>query len=399
MKCVACKKTIANGSHFCNRCGAKQPVSCTPPPPESVPRKSKLSNGSGTVYRRGKTWTACVTRYARSPFDTGEHKDIKRITKTKGGFRTKTEARLACVDLAKELDCALTGVSRTNNALTLAHYFGVVETQHLPSLCVEKQQAYRNAWKRLQPMADIPIHDITAENLRSIAEASCSSRGQLVSLKALLSKIFFYAAADGLTSKDLPSFIKIPPPAKPNRDAFSREECANILDLWSEGDEIAGYILLLIGTGMMPGELHKLKKDMIDFDNSCIRGVGIKTKQRRAQSVLLPAFVVPILRHFVDTVPGELVLPYSNDRFYRRYYATLEKAGCRPLCPYCCRHTTQTILALDPAISPSQAARFLRHSVQMANIYTHVSEAEAQPGGNSLSSFFASQPTTTDPQE
>lgn len=388
MKCIACNRSIANGSRFCNRCGAAQPPSRTVLQEAAAPRKSKLANGNGTVYRRGKTWTACVTRYAStSPTP-------KRISKTKGGFRTKTEARLACIELAKELEHCASGAPQTQQVYTLEHYFRVVEAEHIPSLCPEKQQAYRNAWSRLAPLSDVPIRSITAENLRAIAESSCSSRGQLVALKVLLSKIFFYASADGLASKDLPSFIKIPPPAKPDRDAFSREECANILNLWSAGDEIAGYILILIGTGMMPGELHKLTKDMIDFSNACIRGAGLKTAQRRTQSVLLPAFVLPILQHFVDTVPGDKVLPYSNDQFYRRYYATLEKANCRPLCPYCCRHTTQTILALDASISPSQAARFLRHSIQMANIYTHVSASEAQPGGSSLSSFFAPAPSS-----
>lgn len=387
MKCIACKRPIANGSRYCNRCGAEQPRRTEPSP--SPERRTKMANGSGTVYRRGKTWTACVTRYV----DPSGKSSCNRISKTKGGFRTKTEARLACADLAKalasETDASVMFSVESN---TVAHYFEIVEKEHIPTLCEAKQQAYRNAWKRLEPIAQLPIRNITADNLRSIAESSCTSRGQMISLKTLLMKIFFYAAIDGLTSKDLPSFIKIPPAAKPNRDSFSREECARIVALWEKGDEIAGYILLLIGTGMMPGELRKLKKDMIDFENACIRGVGLKTAQRREQSVLLPPFVLPILQHFTQTVPGELILPYSSFQFYKRYYDTLEKASCRPLCPYCCRHTTQTILSLDPSISPGQAARFLRHSVQMASVYTHISDKEAQPSASSLSTFFSDSP-------
>ena len=43
MKCIACKRSIANGSRFCNRCGAAQPPSRTVLQEAAAPRKSKLA--------------------------------------------------------------------------------------------------------------------------------------------------------------------------------------------------------------------------------------------------------------------------------------------------------------------------------------------------------------------
>ena len=47
-------------------------------------------NGQGTAFRRGSTWTACVTIDWIQPSDPSKPK--KPLRKTKGGFATKKEA-------------------------------------------------------------------------------------------------------------------------------------------------------------------------------------------------------------------------------------------------------------------------------------------------------------------
>lgn len=394
MKCIACGKTIPNGSPFCNRCGARQNASshlpATPARPELRAKHTRAANGQGTVVRRGKTWTACVTRYIYLPDPDNPSVSIcKRLTKSKGGFRTKTDARQACTQLSEALDKA--SLPKKNYDATLAHYFVTVERDYLPSLSLNKQRQYKKAWRDLSPLSSIPIREITVNTLCDFVASACKTRTDIVSMKAVLFKIFRLAAADGLTSKDLPSFIKVPPQPKTDRDAFSREECLRIFDLWNAGNTFSGYILLMIATGMMPGELRALKKDMVDLDNHIIQGVGMKTEQRKTQAVILPQVVLPILRFFLETVPGDFVCPYrTTDTFNPRYYKTLEEANCRRLVPYCCRHTTQTILALDSTVSISQAARILRHSIKMAETYTHVSDTEASSTSGSFSAFLHS---------
>ena len=78
MICNKCNKVIPDDSVFCAYCGKKlvreQPV-------------RRRANGTGTVFKRGSTWSARVT--------TGWiYEDGKKVQKysQKGGFRTKTEA-------------------------------------------------------------------------------------------------------------------------------------------------------------------------------------------------------------------------------------------------------------------------------------------------------------------
>ena len=80
MFCRKCKKEIPEGSAFCCWCGTKQ--TAVRPPVKT------RGNGTGTVYKRGKTWEIQVTLGFRYDAETGK---LKRIARTKGGFKTKTD--------------------------------------------------------------------------------------------------------------------------------------------------------------------------------------------------------------------------------------------------------------------------------------------------------------------
>ena len=74
--CIKCKQEIPDISVYCMFCGKKQ---------SAGPRAAKKvhnPNGTGTVYKRGSTWTAQL-RVKRHGFT---------ASRTKGGFATKAEA-------------------------------------------------------------------------------------------------------------------------------------------------------------------------------------------------------------------------------------------------------------------------------------------------------------------
>ena len=73
------------------------------------------ANGTGTVYRRGRTWTACVTMDWVFPDD--PYKPKKPIRKTKGGFPTRTAALNYCPILLAG------GHEKPSEAPRLSHYW------------------------------------------------------------------------------------------------------------------------------------------------------------------------------------------------------------------------------------------------------------------------------------
>ena len=81
MECIKCKQPLQDDFLYCPYCGKKQ-----------ITQKTKTSrsrpNGTGTVYKRGKTWTASYVH----GYVIQEDGKLKTVRSTKGGFRTKKEA-------------------------------------------------------------------------------------------------------------------------------------------------------------------------------------------------------------------------------------------------------------------------------------------------------------------
>ena len=126
---------------------------------------------------------------------------------------------------------------------------------------------------------------------------------------------------------------------------------------------------------MMPGELLKLKKDMIDFEkNEIVRG-GIKTKKRKETPMVFPDFVAPVLHELCEESKSRVgnICCINKDNFYKRYYECLELAGVQKLPPYSCRHTTATALAMKN-IDPFTIQDIMRHArYSTTEKYIHIS--------------------------
>ena len=194
------------------------------------------------------------------------------------------------------------------------------------------------------------------------------------------------AAADGYVSKDIPSFIQLPKHEKNERQPFSDTEQAALWKLYETGDMRAAIPLLMIYTGMMPGEVRKLRIENIDLQNQIVTGIGMKTAVRKATPVVLANTIIPLVENMIKNVrhDGYLCPPY-REKFYELYYGALEAAGVRKLPPYSCRHTTATALAVTKNIAPQTIKKVMRwSSAAMLNNYAHPNQDDALKAVNSL---------------
>ena len=99
-----------------------------------------------------------------------------------------------------------------------------------------------------------------------------------------------------------------------------------------------GFALIMIYSGMMPGELLKCKKEMIDFQQQTIAGAGLKTKERRSKPIVIPDFIIPILQEICDSHGHKSLVGMNRDRFYECYHEMAARLDIRDLPPYSCRH-------------------------------------------------------------
>lgn len=330
-------------------------------------------NGQGCAYQRKgyTTWTAEVVVGWRPPNKEGG-KPIP-IKRTKGGFKLKKEALNCCQKLLAG------GEEKPKVAPRLAEYWTTYFDGEYKKLSKSKQTAYRIAWNKLKPIQYMRIDSITVEALRSAVKAACPTYYPARDCKSLLVNLFTLAGADGYVNKDLPSYIVLPPLEEKERQPFSDIEQSALWKLYESGERRAAIPLLMIYTGMMPGEAFGLKVENIDLEKRIIAHVGLKTKVRKATPIVLANDILPVVEDLVaNAQKSGYIWKRNEDEWYASYYAALESAGCRKLPPYSCRHTTATALAITEGIAPQTIKRVMRWSTtKMLDRYAHPEMSDA----------------------
>lgn len=368
MICPRCSRAVPDDAILCCYCG-RTIVRQKPAHAHQRP------NGSGYAYRRGKTWTAVYTPEWRTDEDGKRH----RVRVTKGGFKLKSDALEYCAILKNG------GVKK--KAPSLQHYWDLYLNNEYTKLSQSKQMAYRIAWNKCAAIRFKPVDAITVSDIRMAVSQKAPTYYPARDMKVLLGHLFDLAGADRWVDKDLPDFIILPDLNEKERQPFTEEEQAALWRVYDAGNRTAALPLIMIYTGMMPGEMQALKLDMIDLDHQRIVGGGMKTKVRRASPVFLPDAIIPILAEEMQASTSKVgyVWPHNERSFYDRYYAALEAAGCRRLEPYSCRHTTATALAITENIAPQTIKKIMRwSSTKMLDTYAHPTDKDAMAAINRI---------------
>lgn len=367
MTCRKCQRETPPDALYCPYCGLE-----LKPTPKS--RKGRTRpNGAGTAYRRNRTWTSSVV--VGWKIINGKATPVRR---TRGGFSTKREALEYCSVLRNE--------KAKKKAPKLIEYWDIYYNGELQKLSASKQTAYSGAWKKLDDLYYRPVDQITVAEMRQVVAQNATTYYTVKDCKTVLTRLFELAAADGWCSKDIPSFIVLPKLEEKERQAFGNSEQLALWKLYESGDIRAAIPLLMICTGMMPGEAQNLRVENINLEELEITGVGMKTKVRKKSPIIIPRDALPLVEDLITNAqPSGYIWPRDEKRWYTSYYGALEAAGCRRLEPYCCRHTTATRLAITESIAPQTIQRMMRWSTsRMLDRYAHPDKSDVHDAANTI---------------
>ncbi|MBQ1789366.1 MAG: tyrosine-type recombinase/integrase [Oscillospiraceae bacterium] len=379
MICPKCRKDSPPDAAFCPYCGRKLAP--------GKPRRAKSrGNGTGCAYWDPvhRYWVAqIVDGYRELPAFSLDNPENRKqripIKKTKSGFKRREDALAYCQTLKN-------GEQKPDAAPTLAHYWETYKSGAYEALSASKQQAYRTAWNKLEKIKDTRIDQLTVSGLQDLVAEKCSSYYTTRDVRTLLINLFRIAAAEGYVRQEIPTFIQLPHLEETEQTPFSETEQKALWKSYEDGDIRAAVPLLMIYTGMMPGEAMKLKVEQIDIPGRRIHGAGMKTKVRKNTDIVLADSIVPVVQDLIDHAqPSGYIWKRDEKEWYQNYHAVLQDAGCRDLPPYSCRHTTATALAVTKNIAPQTVRKVMRWSTaRMLDRYAHPDQDDALDAVNTL---------------
>lgn len=376
MICQKCKKTVPDGSMFCNHCGKKL----------SVQKKRSVKvrgNGQGTAYKRGSTWTACATVGWVFPDDPSKPK--KPVRKTKGGFKTKKEAIAYCSVLLKSGD--------ELHRMTLKDAWDAWSAMYESRVIKSTMDGYEAAYKHFSKLHNTYMDLISADELQKCMDECEAGKRTHQNMKCIAGLLWGYAFDHDAVRKNVTENLYIGKGISVQRDPIDANEVKAIR---SDIGKIryAEYIYCLCYLGFRPGEMLELKKDMLyctvlpaEKDRKATPVWyfvnGKKTVAGKDRVVIVPDNILEIIlsRLFV---PGTDLLfpmyvfsrtkdpkfvcfkPMRHDYFNKHVFKPLMAShGFSPKkVPYCARHTYANLLK-NAAGSDKDKAAMIGHSTYL----------------------------------
>lgn len=343
MLCRKCKKEIPDESVFCNHCGAKQ---------EAVKKTTKgrtRGNGEGTVYQRGKTWTARVI--------VGWWLDDAGVAhphlRTKGGFKTKKEALECLPELRKTEGDQLIGI-------TFQKLYEKWRAVHETKVGEAAMSCHSAAFKHFKPIWGVRFDKLVTEDMQKCVDECKSGRRTKENMKSVANLVYNYAIARKVVATNFAQHIYVGNEKKGTHPAFTLKQVEQIRKAAEDGDIRAIYTYCLIYLGFRPGEMLALKRDSYHNEDGVEYFVGGgKTEAGTNRTVPISPKIKPYLYSLILKAdpylfPREDGKRMNDECFRDKYfYPLLADLGIQPMpirhqsaeyVPYSCRHTFANLL-------------------------------------------------------
>lgn len=313
------------------------------------PRKVKTrGNGQGTAYQRGRTWTAkIVVRYDHVKQDDGTEKLVP-VTKTKGGFKSKTDALRYCEEMRKN-------PNKVESNETFAQVYERWRSFYESRITSTTMACYKAAFKHFSTIQHYKMNTLSAEELQKCIDDCSKGRSTKDDMRTVCSLVYKYAMQQGIVDVNQAQFLFPGKEKKGTRPPFSTEELDIIRKAVGQYP-YADYVYFLCYTGFRPNEFLSLKKEAyheveLNGEKVPLLVGGFKTEAGTNRYVTISPKIQSILKAQMEK-NGEYIFPNGDDgsmmddEFFRRhcFKPLMDKLGISGKVPYSCRHTFANLL-------------------------------------------------------
>lgn len=340
-------------------------------------KRRKLPNGTGSIERvlkspQGKTRLKQYRARLPAKYDSMG----KKIQKDIGFFKTYNEA----------LD-ALLNYKAPAPAITFKElYYKFKDTNKFKNLTQKTKDRYDNAFSKFATIHDYNISEILFTDLQEVLDTMEEdgyykkvkgklkrydySRDSIDRLRTVAKKIFDTAVKNNIINYNLAESLDVGGKGiRRKKEIFTQDEIESLYQSIPKNPN-AMHVLVLIFTGMRPGEYRELTKNKIDLDKNTIEDFGEKTEAGKTRKMFIHPKIKEIIKYLMDKSETGYLLEsnvlklgnVSETTFNKKiYYPALERAGVKKKIPYSCRYTFATI-AHNSGVDDKALQRLMGHT-------------------------------------
>ncbi|MBO7709896.1 MAG: tyrosine-type recombinase/integrase [Lachnospiraceae bacterium] len=265
---------------------------------EKKRRTKSRGNGTGTAYysQQYRYWVAQVITGWRISAD---DKPLVPIKRTKGGFKTRDKALQYCPVLLAE------HTGEQPDEMTLQQVYDAWEPWYAPRVDPSTMASYRAAYNYYASLRDMPITEITADDLQGCMDACPRGKRTKQNMKVVAGLLWKYAKSKHIVSQIESETLFTGRGQSVKRDALTDIEVEKICQAIGQ-HRYAEYIYCLCYLGFRPGEMLELRKDqVVDHKGTLFIIEGKKTEAGRGRTV-------PVHHKIEDIIRDRLMVPGTN---------------------------------------------------------------------------------------
>lgn len=308
--------------------------------------------------------------------------------KTIGYYADPKEAMMALAEYNKN-PYSLDAVT-----ITFAELFEKWSAEKYEGASHSTINGYNAAYNHAKALRDIRFVDIRADHMKDVIKKCGRSYGTKRKIKILFNQLFKYAMEHDIVTKDYSSFVSVGPNEKEGtRTPFTKQEIKLLAENLKRMDYI-DTILIMIATGLRPGELVLIENANIDFEQEIMRG-GIKTAAGKNRVIPIHPFIMPYVKARYNPDNKYLLSENGNGLSYYHYYEDIWKKIMEQLQlvhkPHECRHTFAS-LADSAGMNKVCIKRIMGHASKdiTDRVYTHKDIEELKSEMRKISFNFVS---------
>ncbi len=333
------------------------------------PRKPKASNnGSGRTFKRGKYWAYEIRR---KYWDGNQTRYVSRY---EGSFKTKTEAdkaRYAALEeVEKEIEAGQHGILVVQGKAKMT--FGDIGKEflaiHQHSWGKKTRQYMQTNFEKCKDYHDRAWDSITMTEFQDIVNIG-TTYYTAKKLKLLLSGMSKCAVKYYPLMRDYVRECVLPPEPEVEKLVFEREERDSLWKVVDRDSELkdmndddrfaAAALLIMIYSGMRPGELQNIDPKDIDLERNRISKGGIKTKRGKTGSIFVIEKITPLVQEWM--LVTNRFSEVSIETIRKKVNALQDKLGMPHHVLSGSRTTTATTLA-EMRTSEDDLTTIMRHT-------------------------------------